>query len=390
MRRLLVLASIVVFVDVVFYSAITPLLPGYVRDLDLSKAQAGILSASYAAGTLVAALPAGLLASRIGARRTLVGGLLLLGLASLGFGFAEHVILLDAARFVQGAGGAMCWSGALAWLVLTADESERGSVIGTALGSAVAGELLGPALGALAVHVGTKAVFSSVLLVAGLLVMVAMRIEDPAGRQKDSLRDLWSAMSSRPVVVATALVTVPSILFGVVTVLVPLRIDELGGGSALIAGGFMAGAGLEAVMAPIMGRRSDAIGRAIPIASGFAICAAGVALVPWPDQLGVVFAGLICISLGAGVSFAPAIAMLSESAEATGLHQGMAAGLTNLAWASGQVTGAVAGGVAASAVGDWLPCYLIAAVMLLTAASVRGGPLSLRGVSASRSPARSA
>src|SRR5919109_2705069 len=131
MRRLLVLASIVVFVDVVFYSAIIPLLPGYVRDLGLSKAQAGILSASYAAGTLIASLPAGLLAARIGPRRALVGGLMMLGFASLGFGFAHHVVLLDGARFVQGAGGAMCWSGALAWLVLTADESERGSVIGT-------------------------------------------------------------------------------------------------------------------------------------------------------------------------------------------------------------------------------------------------------------------
>ena len=57
MRRLLVLASAVVFLDVMFFTAITPLLPAYSDDLGLSKGAAGILSGSFAAGTLIAALP---------------------------------------------------------------------------------------------------------------------------------------------------------------------------------------------------------------------------------------------------------------------------------------------------------------------------------------------
>ena len=47
MRRLLILASAIIFLDVTFYAAITPLLPTYVDDLDLGKAEAGILTASY-------------------------------------------------------------------------------------------------------------------------------------------------------------------------------------------------------------------------------------------------------------------------------------------------------------------------------------------------------
>ena len=42
-------------------------------------------------------------------------------------------------------------------------------------------------------------------------------------------------------------------MFGAIEVLVPLRIDDLGGGHALIAAGFIAGAALEAVLAPIAG-----------------------------------------------------------------------------------------------------------------------------------------
>ena len=134
MRRLLVLASTMVLFDVAFYSAIAPLLPDYVDELGLSKAGAGILSAAYAAGTLIASLPAGLLASRVGPRRTVLAGLGLLGLSSLVFGFGHSIGLLDAARFSQGVAGALIWSGALTWLITTAPPERRGSVIGTRSG----------------------------------------------------------------------------------------------------------------------------------------------------------------------------------------------------------------------------------------------------------------
>src|SRR5215475_1943847 len=124
MRRLLFLASAMIFFDVAFFAAIAPLLPQYVDDLGLSKAQAGLLSAAYAAGTLVGSLPAGFVASRMGPRKTVIHGLLLLGLSSLVFGFAEQIALLDGARFVQGIAGALIWSGALTWLITTAPEEK--------------------------------------------------------------------------------------------------------------------------------------------------------------------------------------------------------------------------------------------------------------------------
>ena len=74
-RRLFMLVAAVILLDTRFYAAITPLLPGYADDLGLSKTAAGVLSASYAAGTLLAALPCGWLAARIGFRRAMVAGL---------------------------------------------------------------------------------------------------------------------------------------------------------------------------------------------------------------------------------------------------------------------------------------------------------------------------
>ena len=118
MRRLLVLASTMVFFDVAFYSAIAPLLPDYVDELGLSKAEAGVLS-GVLRGRDAARLAArrAVVASRIGPRRTVIGGLVLLGVSSLVFGFGNEIVLLDAARFTQGVAGALIWSGALTWLI---------------------------------------------------------------------------------------------------------------------------------------------------------------------------------------------------------------------------------------------------------------------------------
>ena len=106
MRRLFWLVATVVLVDTMFFAAVSPLLPQYVDQFDLSKTGAGVLTAAYPAGTFVGALPSGWLATRWGVKPTLLLGLGLLGITSLVFAFAHTIVLLDAARFVQGVGGA--------------------------------------------------------------------------------------------------------------------------------------------------------------------------------------------------------------------------------------------------------------------------------------------
>jgi MFS family permease len=357
-----------VFFDVVFFSAIAPLLPDYVSDLGLSKAQAGVLSASYAAGTLIFSLPAGLLAARFGPRKTVIYGLLLLGISSVAFGFADSFLLLDAARFTQGGAGALIWSGALTWLVSAYPTERRGSIIGTALGTAVVGALVGPAVGALAATIGTELVFSGVLVVAIALAAFASRLPEVKVPEHQDLHDVAETIVSRPILLATAFVAIPSVMFGAVEVLVPLQIADLGGGHALIAGGFIAGAALEAVLAPLAGGYSDRIGRRAPFMVGLAICAVAMAAIAIGQAMGVVMAGLILTSLGGGICFTPALTMLSEVAESSDLHQGYAAGLSNMAWATGQVIGGLAGGSAASVAGNAAPSVAIIVLLLGTVA----------------------
>jgi MFS family permease len=365
MRRLLLLASVVVFLDVAFFAAITPLLPDYVDDLGLSKAGAGILSAAFAAGTLIASLPAGVMAARVGPRPTMVAGLVLLGISCVAFGFGENIVVLDVARFSQGVASAFAWSGALTWVILASPRERRGSVMGDVIGVAVAGALAGPALGALASTAGTEVVFSGVAVVTALLVTAALRLPHP-GPDERELGGLGATLRDPVVVRSTWFVAAPALVFGAVAVLVPLRVDDLGGGAVLVAAGFIAGAAVEALLAPLVGRLSDRVGRTRPYVLGMAVLAVGIALLPAANALGLVVADLVAISIGAGFCFTPAMTMLSDAASESGLPQGLAAGLINAAWAAGQVSGGAAGGAAAGLAGDALPCLVAACAAAVT------------------------
>jgi MFS family permease len=158
-----------------------------------------------------------------------------------------------------------------------------------------------------------------------------------------------------------------------------LRIHHLGGGPVVIAGGFMVGAAFEATLAASIGRLSDRIGRSRPYIVGMIFCAIALALLPMPNSLGIVLALLLVLSMGAGVCFTPALAMLSDAAEDSGLHQGLAAGLINIAWAAGQVLGSIGSGAAAAAAGDALPCLVVAAMLVATAVGAWQNGIGRRG-----------
>jgi MFS family permease len=96
LRRLLPLAFAIVFVDNLFFAALTPLLPTLTAALGLDKGQAGILVGAYAAGVLIGALPGGLLASRLGVKRTAYAGVGLTAASALAFGLSGTLASLNA------------------------------------------------------------------------------------------------------------------------------------------------------------------------------------------------------------------------------------------------------------------------------------------------------
>ena len=162
MRRLLVFAIAVVFVESIFFAALAPLLPELTDDLGLSTFGAGVLVAAYAFGALLGAIPSGLAVSRLGVRPTVLWGLGLLAVTCVAFGFVDSYALLVGARIGQGVAASFLWTGALAWLVDAAPPDRRGEYLGYTTSGAIAGSLVGPLLGGAASHFGRGATFAGV------------------------------------------------------------------------------------------------------------------------------------------------------------------------------------------------------------------------------------
>ncbi len=372
MRRLVLLASAIVFVDTSFYAVVAPLLPSYVEQFDLTKTGAGVLAAANPLGTLAGAIPSGVLAARFGPRRLVLLGLALMAVSSVVFGFAQHIVLLDAARFVQGVGGACSWAGALAWLLGEAPAERRGELLGTALGAGIAGALVGPAVGGLAEATSPELVFGSVPLVAGALAAWALTTPQAHKRNAQGIASVWAAVRRPEVLRAMWLVTLPALAFGALNVVGSLRLDSLGAGTAAVAGTFLVAAGVEALVSPLVGRVSDRRGRLFPVRGGLAASAVVLVTLTLPSRALVLAGAIVMLGATLGAFWAPAMAMLADAAEHTGLDQGFAFALVNLAWAVGQVTGSASGGAVAEATTDAVPFLLIGALCAGTLVALAG------------------
>jgi MFS family permease len=158
--------------------------------------------------------------------------------------------------------------------------------------------------------------------------------------------------------------TLPALLFGLLVVLVPLRLDDGGYGAIAIGLVFFASGLLETIVNPLLGRFSDRRGRLLPVrlALGASLAVAvafAIARDPVPVML---LTGLAAVAFGG--FYTPGMALVSDRAEVVGLSQGLGFGIMNSAWALGNMTGPAAGGAIAERAGDAVP-YLVAALLCL-------------------------
>lgn len=360
-RRLLALVSSIIFVDALLFTALTPLVPGYADEFDLSKAEAGLLVGAYGAGALFGGIPGGLAAARFGPKRAVVGGLLLLSVASFAFAAADSAGALGAARLVQGLSSTATWAGALTWISIAAPRARRGEVIGTAFGVAVFGAVLGPVFGGLAEFTGIRLSFAIVgVLTLAFAVLCTLARSMPV--ETATLAGLRLAFRDRRFLGGLWLNMLPAMLFGLLIVLTPLALDDAGWTTAAIAAVFLGAGLIEVVLNPLLGRYTDRIGRLLPIRVALTASVV-VAIALSSSSKPVLIALLICAaSASFGSLYTPGMSLTSHRADAAGLAQGLSFGVMNTAWALGEVVGPTAGGALAESYGDATP-YLVGAAL---------------------------
>ena len=365
MRRLLLLVSAIVAADTTFFTALTPLLPRFADRFGLSKAEAGVLVATYAAGALFGAMPGGVAASRWGPKQGVLVGLTLMTASSVAFALAGDVWTLGVARFLQGFGSVFSWAGGLAWLIGSTPRERRGELLGTAMGAAVFGALLGPVLGALGGVVGVRAAF---LIVSAIgLALIAWAASTPgAAAEAQPLREGLRALRGSQLYAGGWLIILPAFLFGVLVVLVPLRLHRDGWGAIGIGAVFLATTALEVVLNPLLGRFTDRRGRLQPVRAallGSIVVSVGLA---WATEPLAIVPLVLAAGIAYGAFYTPGLALISEGAERQGVAQALAFGVMNAGWAIGAIIGPALGGGLAAIAGDAVPYLLMAAVCLAT------------------------
>ena len=361
-----VLIGAIVLIDSALFTTLVPLLPRFADEFALSTTGAGVLLAAYALGGLLGAVPAGFASSQIGARRIAMAGLVFVSIGSVVSGFADDAITLGVARLIQGLGAAFSGTGAFSWLIAATPRERRGEMLGATLGAGVFGGLAGPILGVLAIASSPEAVFTAVGGVAAGLIVWARRFANPAPEPQSIRGGLLSALGSRGLFAGLWLTFLSAVLFGVLDVIVPFRLDAAGWSGLAIGAVFVTAGACEVVSAPTVGRLSDRRGRRVPLQIALVGSAALCASLAWSNDVLAVAALTVVAALAYGAVELLAMAIFSDRAEHFGVSQSLAFGFRIGALAAGTMIGPVMAGRISDLAGDSWPFIIGAGLAALT------------------------
>ena len=177
---------------------VDPILASLRDKLHASPAQVELLFTSYLVVTAVAMLVTGWVSSRIGAKRTLIAGLVLIVVFAAAAGSSDTINGIVGFRAGWGLGNALFIATSLAVIVASASGGFAGAIVlyETALGVGIAlGPLLGGALG----QVSWRAPFFgvSVLMAIALIATLVLLPPTPRPARRQQLREPLVALRHR-------------------------------------------------------------------------------------------------------------------------------------------------------------------------------------------------
>ncbi|MBM4251343.1 MAG: MFS transporter [Deltaproteobacteria bacterium] len=368
----LVVVYVTVFVDLLGFGMILPLLPFYAMHFGASGLWIGILATAYSAAQFAGAPVVGWLSDRFGRRPVLLAALAGSAVSLALAGFATSLTMLIVARALAGLFGGSI-AAAQAYVADVTAPGERSRYMGMLGASIGMGFVFGPALGAgLSVFgFGTAALAASGIAFANLIGAYFLLVESRHGGSTTSRRaSLWvgiiqsiKAGHLRLLLIGSFLITFAFVGMETTYALLSAKRFDLSAQGLGYVFTYI-GVVIVVVQGGLIGRMVKRLGEQRVAMLGAVIMMMGLTLIPLAPSLAWSVAALSLLAAGQAFTSPTIATMLSKCAGVD--EQGEVLGLSqSLAAAARGLMPVIAGGL--FDLGAALPYILSATVSLIAA-----------------------
>jgi MFS family permease len=289
-----------------------PVLPGFAKqEMAATIGLIGVVIAARHIGTMIFDVPAGVLVTRMGLRRTMIAGVILFGVSAVWAGLSPNIISLIAARILTGVSFALWSISRHTYIAAAVPMDVRGRALSLFGGISRIATILGPLLGGLlGAYVGIRVPFfaqAGVAIVTLVVVLTTTRnmIEPVRSKARHNVfSELGSVVSRHRRDFATAGVAAVMLQFlrAGREFLIPVWGGELG--LPLDKIGYIATASfaVDSMLFPLVGYSMDKWGRKSTGIPAFIFLSIAIALIPLTGSFGALLAVGLLAGFGNGLS----------------------------------------------------------------------------------------
>lgn len=364
----LILVILTLFIDMLMYSLVIPLIPCYTATFELSGTMVGVMFSLYAVTFLSTTLFFGSLSDRIGRKIPIVAGLLFLALTTVLFAFANSFYILLLARLMQGIAAAATWAAAFALLADLFPAKTRGFAIGLALTGIEAGSLLGAPVGGWLYELGglSQPFLCATVASVVLAIFVYFFLPEPE-RVKKEEPGILNFLKNKTVLFIAGIILLAESSFYLLEPVLPDYFQQEMELSPMFTGLLFAIMTLSyAITAPLSGWVTERWSTRTVTSFGVITLAASMVLLALSDSLWQVVVSMILIGVTISFALTPSIMALSKVVDKDGTGSyGAAFGVFNFFHALGMIVGPLIGGLLIDVVSVPNAIFMVSTAMII-------------------------
>lgn len=342
----LCLVSFALFVEELLYGMVAPLTPVSPANIQ-DEHMLSTLYGAYAIGLILSTPILGIVTERIGRRKPMVLGVVLLTISAVMFWIGTSTELWFIGRILQGAGAACTWTAGLA-LVAGYYIKDRVKGMGYAMLGATTGSIVGPVMGGqlydwLGYNVAFAVALAVLALDAVLIFVLAPTTKGPRHNPpwKVWFRELGGIVTDKSVIVAAFAVALAAASWALMEPLFPMHVEHIAKNDAtptMIGILFTVSNVLYAFCAPLVAKVSDHVGIPRTTALGLVMTALFLPLLALSPSM--MLAGVVLCLITVGYAFAinPTSAELGDAVDRRGSKSyAVAYAVYNLSYSFGMI-----------------------------------------------------